>query len=51
MIDKSVPKRTLDRKKREAEALKANLKKRKNQTKAEAGVRARLNKNEENQSE
>ena len=31
MTDKSAPKRTLERKKREAEALKANLKKRKEQ--------------------
>ena len=31
MTDKSTPQRTLDRKKREAEALKANVKKRKEQ--------------------
>jgi hypothetical protein len=51
MSDKPVPKRTLDRKKREAEALKANMKKRKDQAKLEAGDRASSNKSNENQSE
>ena len=51
MTDKPMPKRTLDRKKREAEALKANMKKRKDQAKLEAGNRAHSNKNEENQIE
>jgi hypothetical protein len=47
MTDKPVPERTLERKKREAEALKANMKKRKEQAKLEAGVRAHSNRNEE----
>ena len=51
MTDKPMPKRTLDRKKREAEALKANMKKRKNQSKLEVGDRAGTNKDEENQIE
>ncbi len=51
MMNKPVPKRTLDRKKREAEALKANMKKRKNQSKLEVGDRAGTNKDEENQIE
>jgi hypothetical protein len=36
MTAKTIPKRTLDRKKREAVALKANMKKRKEQAKTEA---------------
>lgn len=36
MNDKSLPTRTLERKKREAEALKANMKKRKQQIKQSA---------------
>ena len=48
MTNKTVPKRTLDRKKREAEALKANMKKRKVQAKLEAGNRAHSTQNEEN---
>ena len=37
MSEKSPPARTLERKKREAEALKANMKKRKEQTKLRGG--------------
>jgi hypothetical protein len=48
MTNKTVPKRTLERKKREAEALKANMKKRKVQAKLEAGNRANSIQNEEN---
>ncbi len=50
MTNKTVPKSTLDRKKREARALKANLKKRKEQAKPIV-VRASSDKNGENQSE
>jgi hypothetical protein len=38
MIVKSAPKRTLERKKREAEALKANMKKRKEQAAKQSDV-------------
>jgi len=46
MTNKPVPKRTLERKKREAEALKANMKKRKEQTKAVVRAHKDSNKNE-----
>lgn len=51
MTSKPIPKRTLDRKKREAEALKANMKKRKDQAKLDAVVHVDSNKSEESQSE
>ena len=48
MTDKSIPKRTLERKKREAEALKANMKKRKEQAKSQADSRSLNDKVDEN---
>lgn len=48
MTDKSIPKRTLERKKREAEALKANMKKRKEQAKSQADSQSLNDKVDEN---
>jgi hypothetical protein len=51
MTVKSAPKRTLERKKREAEALKANMKKRKIQSKFNAINHVSSKKDDKNQSE
>ena len=46
MNNKSIPKRTIERKEREAEALKANLKKRKKQPAIQSASQKSLKENE-----